>query len=146
MSRSFQVTYDAADPVALAEFWALALGYELQPPPPGFDDWDSFADEIGLAPEERNVAAVVDPAGNGPRLYFQQVPEGKTSKNRVHLDVKASDREADVATRRQQVEDHVDRLLGAGATRVTVFERELKGYTEYWVVMQDPEGNEFCVE
>ena len=65
------------------------LGYELPPPPPGFESWDAFAQT--LPPEHRNMAsASQDPDGVGPRLFFQQVPEGKTVKNRVHLDVRAA--------------------------------------------------------
>lgn len=139
MSMGFQVTFDAADPDALARFWAVALGYELQPPPPGWDSWDAWAEHVGIPPERRNdMSAVVDPDGARPRLLFQKVPEGKTAKNRVHLDVDAGGADHD----RGLVRAHVQRLVGAGAT--VVEECEQRG--EFWVVMQDPEGNEFCVQ
>ena len=77
MSISIQVTFDAADPQALAEFWAAALDYILQPPPAGFESWDAFADANDILEENRNdLAAVVDPEGEGSRLLFQRVPEG----------------------------------------------------------------------
>ncbi len=131
MASTLQITFDAADPPALAEFWGLVLGYRLQPPPPGFDSWEDFARANDI-PEERfgDYAAVVDPEGAGPRLLFVKVPEPKTAKNRVHLDIGVADRA-----------DHVARLVAAGAT-------VLGHHTELgasWTVLQDPEGNEFCV-
>jgi len=91
-AREIQVTFDCADPGALAEFWAVALGYQVQPPPPGFDTWDAALDAWGVPPDQRNErSAVVPPTGEpGPRLFFQRVPEGKVAKNRVHLDVRAA--------------------------------------------------------
>ena len=131
MANPIQITFDAAQPIAQAEFWALALGYVAQPPPPGFDSWEDFADANNI-PEERrgDFGAVVDPEGNGPRLLFLRVPEGKTAKNRMHLDVMAADPEA-----------HIEALIAAGATRVA----EHAEFGTSWTVMQDPEGNEFCV-
>ena len=91
MVREIQVTFDCGDPAALAEFWAAALGYVLQPPPPGFDSWDAALDAWGVPADRRNDrSALVDPDGAGPRVFFQRVPEGKTAKNRVHLDVRAA--------------------------------------------------------
>jgi len=91
-----QVVIDAAEPAKLAEFWALALDYVLEPPPHGFETWEDFGRSIGM-PEEKfgDQAAVIDPADEGPRLFFQRVPERKTSgaKNRVHLDVRVAWRE-----------------------------------------------------
>ncbi len=143
MSISVQVTFDAADPAALAVFWAAALDYQLQPPPAGFATWEEFADANNIPPEDRNdLAAVVDPDGVGPRLLFQRVPEGKAAKNRVHLDVNAGGHGVDYADRVDAVDRHVDDLLDLGATKTEVFGQR----GEYWVVMQDPEGNEFCVQ
>lgn len=139
MSIRFQVSFDAHDPPALARFWALALGYIEQPPPEGFETWEAFADQMGI-PRERgaDVGAVVDPDGDGPRLLFQRVPEGKTAKNRVHLDVNVSAPDHDW----QKVTAHVDRLVQAGATKV----EERQDEVSRWVVMLDPEGNEFCLQ
>jgi hypothetical protein len=95
--------------------------------------------EDGIPPEHRNdMAAVVDPGGTGPRLLFQKVPEGKTAKNRMHLDVNVGTADHD----RYRVDEHVARLTEAGGS--VVAERAERG--ERWVVMTDPEGNEFCVQ
>jgi Glyoxalase-like domain len=76
MPMRVQVVFDAAEPKVLADFWALALGYRPQPPPDGFASWEDFARAINL-PEDRwgDQAAVVDPSGAGPRVFFQRVPE-----------------------------------------------------------------------
>ena len=143
MGTPFQVTFDAHDAPVLAEFWALALQYVLQPPPPGFDTWDAFLDEMDVPAELRDSrAAIGDPDGEGPRVFFQRVPEGKAAKNRVHLDVSISGGPGtDEATRRSRIEQHAAMLAGAGATE----QRRVEELGEYWIVMQDPEGNEFCV-
>jgi len=143
MAIEFQVTFDAHHPPSLAEFWALALQYIVQPPPPGFDSWEAFLEELEI-PEERweERSAVVDPQGEGPRVFFQRVPEGKTAKNRVHLDVSISGGPGtDEPTRRSRIEQHAVLLAGAGATEIDRKEE----FGEFWIVMQDPEGNEFCI-
>jgi hypothetical protein len=103
------VTFDAADALVLARFWAAALGSEI--------DEESTSDK----------AFVEAPGWGGPVLWFQRVPEPKTAKNRMHFDLRAPGR----------IEDEVARLVGLGATVVTPG-RDL-------IVLQDPEGNEFCV-
>ena len=134
MAYGVQVTFDCSDPGRLAEFWASALGYVLQPPPPGFASWPEFLTSIGVPESDFNTrSAVVDPDGKGPRLFFQQVPEPKAAKNRVHLDVNVG---------RDNVDAEVARLVGEGATVV----REHEGAGERWVVMADPEGNELCLQ
>jgi hypothetical protein len=144
MATSIQVVFDCADPGALAAFWATALGYEIQPPPEGFDSWEGALTAWGIPADRWNDrSAITDPDGVGPRIFFQRVPEPKTVKNRVHLDVNASGGPSvDEAERRTRVAEEVDRLEGAGAT---VF-REVDEDGDHWVVMQDPEGNEFCVQ
>ena len=89
MARRFTGTFDAADPAALGAFWAEALGYVEQPPPDGFDDWPSFLEAMDDPVQHQMDAAyaIVDADGEGPRVYFQKVPESKAGKNRVHLDV-----------------------------------------------------------
>ena len=99
MSRQIQITFDARDPRALSSFWRDVLGY-VHPGPPGVDlaadadplaAWDEFLERSGVPEGRRNAAsAVEDPDGHGPRLFFQQVPEDKVAKNRVHLDVRAA--------------------------------------------------------
>jgi hypothetical protein len=143
MAIKVQVTFDAADPPALAAFWEELIGYVEQAPPEGFDSWESWAVANDL-PRERwdDYAARVDPDGVGPRLYFQRVPEPKTAKNRVHLDLAVSGgRGTPVEERRRQVAAAVERAVAAGATRARAVDED----GEHWVVLQDPEGNEFCM-
>lgn len=90
-TREVQVTFDCADPAALAAFWAAALGYQVQPPPDGHDSWETALAVYGVPESEWNSRSAVVPLhGPGPRIFFQRVPEGKTVKNRVHLDVRAA--------------------------------------------------------
>jgi hypothetical protein len=142
--REVQVTFDCADPGALASFWAQVLGYVVQPPPEGFDSWDAFLDQVGVPPERRNDrSAAVDPEGSGPRLFFQKVPEGKTVKNRVHLDVRAAPGLGG-DERMAALEAEADRLVALGAQRLRRLEPDaLDAGT---LVMTDPEGNEFCLD
>jgi len=141
-----QVTFDCADPAALAEFWAEVLGYRVQPPPPGFDSWDAALDAFGVPPGQRNErSAVVPPEGaSGPRVFFQRVPEGKTAKNRVHLDVRAAPG-LEGAERMQQLEGVAARLTTLGARQIARFEPSppLDGGH---LLMVDPEDNEFCLD
>ena len=145
MARDVQITFDCADPAALAAFWAEALGYQVQDPPKGFESWEQALEAFGVPPENRNDAsAVVDPDGSGPRLFFQRVPEGKQAKNRVHLDVRAAPGlEGDA--RMTALEAEAERLLSHGATRLERHEPAppLSGGN---IVMADPEGNEFCLD
>jgi hypothetical protein len=142
MYTKIQVVFDAAEPEKLAEFWGLALDYVLEPPPRGFGTWEDFGRSIGM-PEEQfgDQAAVIDPADEGPRLYFQRVPERKTAKNRVHLDVRVADREVGGAERKHLISEKVEQLVQAGAS-IAWEEDDIRGGA---IVMRDPEGNEFCV-
>lgn len=145
MSTSIQITFDAADPDRQGRFWAEALGYRIQPPPTGFDSWPDFLRTQGV-PEDRwdDASAIVDPDERGPRIYFQRVPEGKVAKNRVHLDLTVSGpREEPTDERRRRVDAEIVRLKALGASDARgAMERD----GEYWVRMNDPEGNEFCVQ
>lgn len=144
MAIGFQVTFDAADPAALGEFWAQMLGYRLQPPPAGFDDWPSFLRSIGVPEEKMDAAyAIVDPEGNGPRIFFQKVPEPKVAKNRVHLDVNVSGPHgAPPEEGKRRIAEAVERAVALGATRL--YEKAELGSS--WVTLTDPEGNEFCIQ
>ena len=138
-----QVTFDASDPAALGSFWADVLGYVMQPPPDGFDSWDDALVAWGVPEEERDSAyAILDPDGVGPRLFFQKVSEPKVAKNRVHLDVTVTQPREPIDARREAVDSAVARVEQLGATRGDTFDRD----SEYWVVMADPEGNEFCIQ
>lgn len=133
---------DAADPAALARFWAFALGYILQPPPEGFETWEAFADALDLSAEDRErYAAVVDPTGVGPRVLFQRVPEGKTVKNRWHLDIDIVDPSVPLDQQDRSREEGIAALVERGATEVARFDEPVGK----WVVMADLEGNEFCI-
>ena len=145
MATHIQVVFDCADPARQAEFWAEALHYHLPPPPPGFVDWDDWARAQGIPEENWNDArALEDPEGKGPRVFFQRVPEGKVAKNRVHLDLNVGGGPTvPLADRRVRVDAEVARLKALGATD----ERgSIERLGEYWVRMNDPEGNEFCVQ
>ncbi|WIV58012.1 VOC family protein [Amycolatopsis nalaikhensis] len=153
MSRHVQVTFDAHDPRALSAFWREVLDY-VHPAPPGvelpegadpFAAWDEFLERVGVPEDQRNSSsAVEDPDGQGPRLFFQQVPEDKTAKNRVHLDVRAAPG-LQGAERMAALEAECRRLIALGATRVRRFEPE-PPLSAGFIVMTDPEGNEFCLD
>lgn len=139
-----QITFDAGDPERLGRFWCEVLGYVEQPPPEGFDNWDAFLDSVGMPAEERDSAyAIVDPDGMRPRIYLQKVPEGKSAKNRVHLDVNVG-AGLPAGKRRATVRNRADELIALGATELN--ELTESRFDEYCIVLQDPEGNEFCVQ
>jgi hypothetical protein len=120
-SKFTELSIDCADPDGLARFWCAVLGYEVR-------DGDDGLVTIGspLLPEGRDREGPVPPT-----LTFAQVPEGKTAKNRLHIDVNPTDVEQ---------EDEVRRLLDLGARHADVGQGEAS-----WVVLVDPEDNEFCV-
>ncbi|MGD9958928.1 VOC family protein [Nocardioides sp.] len=144
-ARHLQITFDCADPAGLAGFWAVALGYELEAPPPGFATWDEALAAWGVPPELHNSrSALVDPDGAGPRVFFQQVPEGKTAKNRVHLDLRAAPG-LEGPQRMDALEKAAEELLALGASRVRRVEPGQE-MSAGFLVMADPEGNEFCLD
>ena len=146
MTVRFQLVIDCADPEPLANFWAAALGYELEPPPHGFTSWDAYWRDVGVPEDELGTGAdrIVDPDGQGPRIWFQVVPERKAVKNRLHIDIGVGGgRAAPIETRRQRVDAEAARLVDLGAVLVRVLETE--GLDHYAVAMNDPEGNEFDV-
>lgn len=144
MGLEFQVTFDSADPGAHAAFWAEALHYVVQPPPDGFDTWDAALDAWGVPPEARNDrSAIVDPDGAGPRVFFQKVPEPKTAKNRVHLDLRAA-AGLPPEQRSAALEAESVRLVALGARQVRRLEPDSEN--DLCIVMADPEGNEFCLD
>jgi hypothetical protein len=153
MSRHIQVTFDARDPGALSSFWRDVLGY-VHPGPPGVDlpgdadplaAWDDFLARIGVPEDQRNTrSAIEDPDGHGPRLFFQQVPEDKATKNRVHLDVRVAPGLRG-EERMAALEFECGRLVALGATRVRRHE-PAPPMSAGFIVMTDPEGNEFCLD
>jgi len=132
MAVRVQVVIDCHDPDALAHFWADLLGYELEPPPPGYDSWEAWLTDHGIPEAEWNSAsAIVDPEGVGPRIFLQRVPEPKATKNRLHLDVWVED-----------IPRATDAVEALGATRVGPL---VTDSGEPYQVLLDPAGNEFCL-
>ena len=144
MSFDVQITFDCADPGNLADFWAEVLGYRKEAPPPGFDSWEDALRTWGVAENLWNsISAIIDPEGKSPRVFFQRVPESKIVKNRVHLDVRAA-AGLEGSKRMDRLEAEARRLGLLGATRVERFD---PGPMEAgFIVLQDPEGNEFCLD
>ncbi|HEY4604457.1 MAG TPA: VOC family protein [Blastococcus sp.] len=140
MAFDFQVTIDCSSPHELADWWAEALGWQVEPQD------ESFIQRMvqtGAAAESdtarhrgalvwKDGAAITSPDAGRPRMLFQRVPEPKTVKNRLHLDVR-------VGPERRETE--IARLLTLGATELW---RASQGPYE-WATLADPEGNEFCV-
>ena len=140
MGRQLQIAVDCADPERLAAFWAEVLGYRVADPPPGRADWADFSRAEAQEPDEAWCMAV-DPEGSGPTVLFHKVPEDKVVKNRLHLDVWVAPRGGSVEANRPVVDAEVRRLVGLGATEI----RRVSENDQCFVVMGDPEGNEFCV-
>lgn len=124
MARLHDIVVDAADPAAAARFWAAALdGYAVAP----YDQAElARLRALGISGPEDDPTVLVEPAGPGPRLSFQRVPEHKQVNNRVHLDLRAPD-----------VPAEIDRLTGLGAS--------VRARYDDHTVLTDPEGNEFRV-
>ena len=135
-----QITFDAVDPRALADVWAPALrSYALQPPPSGCDSWDAFLAANGVPPEHRQDAPAL--VGDGPRPFFQKVPEPKAAKDRVLLDVQSgSGPGVPLDEQRRRIRAEVGRLQSIGATLAEYRD----GLGVAWAVLTDSEGNEFC--
>ena len=147
---SWQLTIDCDDPERMVRFWAPALGYEVQPPPDGFPTMNDYYLSIGVPEDELDLDGdgsdrIFDPAGEGPRIWFQPVPERKSLKNRLHLDLYPTnrDRTLPLEERKRLVDGKVEELVAAGAT-VRSRPGEDAG-DHYFTGMFDPEGNEFCV-
>lgn len=143
-SMSLQLTFDCADPHAQARFWAAALGLDLEDHDEligrMLDGGHATDDDVVVIDGRRawaGAAGCADPHGRYPRLLFLTVPEGKTAKNRLHLDFHI-DGADDVAA---ACEAEVARLVALGATKL--YDGALG--PQRWVTMADPEGNEFCV-
>ena len=120
-SRFTELIVDCHDPRRLAEFWCAVLDYKI------LEDRGDLVEISGWEPTIEAFRAAVSP----PTLVFLQVPESKTVKNRIHIDVSPIDSAQD---------EEVERLIGLGARHVDIGQGE-----QSWVVLADPEGNEFCV-
>jgi hypothetical protein len=144
----WQLTIDCADPDVLVPFWAQALGYVPAPPPPGHATWRDWYLSAGVPAEELGdsdcVDRLADPDGHGPLIWFQIVPERKSLKNRLHLDLKVGGgRSVPLELRRERVDAKVASLVATGATVLRSAEDIENNH--YACTLADPEGNEFCV-
>jgi len=137
MLTRVDLTLDCADPVRLAEFWKTAAGYVDEPPPAPFTTRAEWAAQFDDEDDGMGAAWLHDPRGIAPRLCLMQVPEPKTAKNRLHLDLRVAG-DGPPEQRWSRIMDEVARLTAAGAVA-------LQEFTGHHVVMTDPEGNEFCV-
>lgn len=145
MACALQITIDAADPEALGGFWAEVLGYRQMDPPGGHATWDEALAAMGVPEDRRNDAnAIVDPGGDGPRIFLQRVPEERAGKNRLHIDVRSAPG-LEGEPRMTALEEEARRLIGFGAKRLERFE-PAPPLGAGWIVMADPEGNEFCLD
>lgn len=146
---SFQIAWDCVSPSRMTQFWSQALGYRVEDPPNGFETWNDYWASIGvpsdeLDPDGDGSDSLVDPDKNGPRIWFQVVPEGKSVKNRLHLDIRASGgRSVELPVRKERVHARAEELIALGARRLRVLEQE--GLDHYAEVMADPEDNKFCI-
>lgn len=142
----WQLTFDANDPPLLARFWAQALGYQPVPPADPDTTWQAHY-RAGLGDEPAYGDRVFDPAGLRPPIWFQQVPETKAGKNRLHLDLYPTGRDDTLPLERRVeiVETRVSELIGLGASVQSRMRGDDPEDLFYFVVMRDPEGNEFCV-
>jgi hypothetical protein len=141
MATRIQVVFAATDPERLAAFWRTALNYGPEPPPPGFDTWDAFADAHGIdLTAGSDIDSAIDPDGVGPRLLFER--DTPRASGVVHLDVNAAAGKSSVTERKPLVDAECERLVAAGGTKTRVVDRE----DQYWIEMEDPEGNWFCVQ
>jgi hypothetical protein len=139
MLTRVDLTLDCADPTALAEFWKTAAGYVDLPPPPPFATREQWLAAVVDPDEDDGMGGewLHDPTGVAPRLSLLQVPEPKTAKNRLHMDLRVSGT-GTPEQKRSRILAEVDRLLAAGASVYTAF-------NGHHVVLADPEGNEFCI-
>ena len=142
----WQLTIDANDPPVLARFWAQALGYQPTHPAEPETTWHAHY-RARLEEDAAFDDRLFDPAGLRPPIWFQEVPEEKAGKNRLHLDLYPTGRDNALPMQRriEIVEAKVAELirLGASAQRRTRYDDPEDPI--YYVVMHDPEGNEFCV-
>jgi Glyoxalase-like domain len=135
------LVFDCTDPERVGRFWAAALGYVERPAPEGYDSWKAYDAEHGV-PEGQAGYAIVDPDGVGRRSSSSRFPSPRSSRNRLHIDIKVSgDGTLPLSERCQRIEARVAPLVSLGAR----MQRRSENPDDYFVVMQDPEGNEFCL-
>ena len=141
MATLGNITFYADDPRALAHFWSGVFGYPLL-------EWDeplkSQLLEAGLSEQDLSLRALAeDPQGRGPRLFFHHADQPKDGRNRLHLDVQAV---AEGPPTREQLEAEKDRLVALGARVVRLVDQTWGEWPELYYQLEDPEGNEFCLQ
>jgi hypothetical protein len=142
----WQLTIDASDPARLAAFWATALEYQPFPPTESRTTWNAlYRARLGLRTSFDD--RLFDPTGLRPPIWFQKVPETKAGKNRLHLDLYPTGRDNALPMERriEVVDAKVAELVKRGATVERRTRHDDPDDPIYFVVMHDPEGNEFCV-
>ncbi|MFF3310044.1 VOC family protein [Streptomyces sp. NPDC002952] len=139
MAVTIDLTLDCADAQLLQRFWKTPIGYVDEPPPAPFATREEWHAGFGLPADDSvdDGAWLCDPDGVGPRLCILKVPEPKTAKNRLHIDVRVPGH-GGPEERWARIRGESERLVGAGAS-------VLEEFDGHHVVMADPEGNEFCV-
>lgn len=151
MVYDIHIVFDCADVDKVSQFWIVALeGYDYPgsdpdrppgSPPIGFATWEDWADAYDIPDEGRYASrTIIDTVGNRPDIFFLAVPEQKMVKNRLHLDIKAS-RDVPAGKVRAHQDAEGERLVAAGATLV----RRVQEVDGSHLILQDPEGNEFCI-
>ncbi|TFC06676.1 VOC family protein [Cryobacterium sp. MDB2-33-2] len=135
------IVFDCAHPRELSHFWADVLGYPRAEWPPELRELVLTSDLTDADLETRSIAG--DPEGLLPRLFFQRVPEGKTVKNRVHVDISATPGRA---PSRDEIDAERDRIVALGASVVRMVDEKWGPFPEFHYIMADPEGNEFCIQ
>ncbi len=141
MTANWSLTFDCVNAKVMASFWIIALGYVESPPPLGWPSWEEWLRDFDIAAEDG--ASISDPSDVLPRVGFLKVPEGKRTKNRVHVDLQVSGgRHVAHDVRSERIEACVTRLIAAGGR---VLSRQIHAEVLDHVCMADPEGNEFCV-
>ena len=144
MATLGNITFYADDPRALAHFWAAVFGYPAAEW--GEDDRRTLLD-AGLEPEDLDKRAVAeDPEGKGPRLYFHHADGPKHERNRLHLDINVARGPEDPPSDEDKLDAEKDRLVALGASVVRLVDQTWGGWRERYYQMQDPEGNEFCLQ
>ena len=142
----FQLTIDCRRPARLVAFWQPLLGYKVPAPPERHQSWRAWYLTVGVSPEEieGDGSDRLQPVeGHGVAIWFQPVPEPKTIKNRLHLDLRVSTgRAVDRQQRRAEIQIAADDVVARGGALLRMIEDSTADHV--YAVMADPEGNEFC--
>ena len=144
MNTLGNITFYADDPRALAHFWAAVFGYPQQ-------EWEeplrSQLLDAGLTEADLDSRGLAeDPTGSGPRLFFHHADGPKEGRNRLHLDVTVAAVEGDARPRATVLAEEKERLVALGATVVRLVDQSWGPWPEHYWQLQDPEGNEFCLQ